>query len=535
MIALKSWPLVAALSGLLMFGLVGCPGGEEPTPVPPSATPEVFDPPPTSALPPAPTVAPPTPTLLPDTYLVVNLESANQEAVAGEEWRVDFTIINRTLAPAFDVVLDLKAVGEGKVVAAHMTRGDCVVATCRVSSLDENESVSGHLVAIPALAFERMIKVDADISWELSGSRRGHSSGEAAAELAGGGQPGGLMWLTPTEGRGNSCGERTQVGQDAVFVPFARKLYAVSRDSGEVLWVVETDGGLSDPYLAEGNIYLKTGHREPSGEEREFIWSLNAKTGELNWEREVDGYIRGPGAFNDDTIFYTANVPETADSPSYSYLLALEASTGIMNWRYRLGKDINTAAVEYDGNIYFGTVGSGPHFLYAIDAISGKLNRKYDSDGGAYYTPLVAAGSAFTSSGSQSLSALNLSEGREEWNYRTDGWPSGTPAMSDGNVYIAIWDDDKRDLFSVNALDAETGKLEWSYQPGEPVTLPTAANGSVYVPSETKLASLEAQTGSLIWEGKYSYLCTPPTVVDGVLYGSARIDTDNVIYAIRGE
>ena len=140
MISLKCWPLVAALSCFLLFALVGCPGGEEPTPVPPSATPEVFGLPPTPALPSAPTVAllptptpvpPPTPTLLPDAYLVVNLESANQEAVAGEEWRVDFTIINQTRAPAFDVVLDLKAAGEGKVVAAHMTRGDCEVATCR--------------------------------------------------------------------------------------------------------------------------------------------------------------------------------------------------------------------------------------------------------------------------------------------------------------------------------------------------------------------------------------------------------------------
>ena len=532
------------MSCFLLLALVGCPGGEEPTPAPTSATTEVSELQPTPALPSAPTVAPlpthtpvppPTPTLLPDAYLVVNLEPSNKQAVAGEEWRVDFTIINRTRAPAFDVVLDLTAVGAGKVVVAHMAHGDCEVATCLVSSLDENESVSGHLVAIPALSFERTFKVDADISWQLSGPRRGDSSGEASAELVDGGQPGGLMWLTPTEALGNNCGDRTQVGQDVVYVPFARKLYAVSRNSGEVLWVLETDGGLSDPYLAEGNIYLKTGHREPSGEERDFIWSLNAKTGELNWEREVDGYIRGPGAFYDDTIFFTVVVQETADSPSYSYLLALEASTGIMNWHYRLEKDINTAAVEYDGNIYFGTVGSGPHFLYGIDAISGKLNLKYDSDGGAYYTPLVAAGSAYTSSGSQSLSALNLSEGREEWNYRADGWPSGTPAMSDGNLYIAIWDDDMREQLSVDALDAETGKLEWSYEPGEPVTLPTAAGSSVYIPSETKLASLETQTGSLIWEGDYAYLCTPPTVVDGVLYGRASTGIDYVIYAIRGE
>ena len=131
--------------------------------------------------------------------------------------------------------------------------------------------------------------------------------------------------------------------------------------------------------------------------------------------------------------------------------------------------------------------------------------------------------------------AFDLAEGVEKWAYRPDGSILRTPEMSDGNVYIAIWDDDRRDLLSVDALDAETGKLEWSYQPGEPVTLLTAAGGSVYVPSQTKLVSLEAWTGSVSWEGDYAYLCTPPTVVDGVLYGSASIDTDEVIYAIRGE
>ena len=269
---------------------------------------------------------------------------------------------------------------------------------------------------------------------------------------------------------------------------------------------METDGGLSDPYLAEGNIYLKTGHREPSGEEREFIWSLNAKTGELNWEREVDGYIRGPGAFYDDTIFFTVNVRETADSPSYSYLLALEASTGIMNWRYRVDNNIDTPAIESEGAIYFSTYGGGPDFLYEIDPNSGELRKQYDPPLNISPVLLLENGTAYAISSLTSVWAFDLAEVVEKWAYRADGWPFGTPAMSDGNVYIAIWDDDLRKLLSVDALDAETGKLEWSYQPGEPVTLPTAANGSVYIPSETKLASLEAQTGSLIWEGKYSRL-----------------------------
>ena len=76
-----------------------------------------------------------------------------------------------------------------------------------------------------------MIKVDADISWELSGSRRDIPPVKPLRNWQTAGNPGGLMWLTPTEALGHSCDDRTQVGQDAVYVPFAKKLYAVSRDS----------------------------------------------------------------------------------------------------------------------------------------------------------------------------------------------------------------------------------------------------------------------------------------------------------------
>ena len=466
----------------------------------------------------------------------MKLEPAGGEPVNGAEWRIDFTITNRSQLPAFEVLLDLIAGGRGRVEATHLARGECEGSTCRVSSFDGNESVTGHVVVVPETGFDRRLRVDADVSWELSNSRRRHSYGEAAASVTDGGRPGDLIWLTSTEANGDSCGERTQVGPEAVYAGFSRKLYAVARDNGEVLWVHETDDAIFDPYLADGNIYYSSRRGETQDEGRRyFIRGLNAKTGKLNWESEIDGQIRGPGVLYGNSIFYTVNVPGTESSPWYHYLLALEASTGIMNWRYRLDENVNTSAVEYDGDIYFGTYGQGPDFLYAIDANSGKLNRKYEAPGGAYYTPLVAAGSAYTVSGNESLRALNLSEGQEKWTYRQVGRPSRTPILSNGHVISVIYDTVEGEHLSMDAIDASTGELKWSYRPGERVTLPTAAGGSVYVPSATRLVSLDPETGSVNWEGDYSHLCSPATVVDGVLYGRAIIGNDFVIYAIRGE
>ena len=40
------------------------------------------------------------------------------------------------------------------------------------------------------------------------------------------------------------------------------------------------------------------------------------------------------------------------DVSNTSYLLSLDASTGIQNWRYRVDNSIGSPAVEYEGRIY---------------------------------------------------------------------------------------------------------------------------------------------------------------------------------------
>ena len=572
---------VALVFGVMMVGLIACNGDETTTPAPPQPTPNIQpdigvqvqealpsntlvpsttpvptpvaialstkvpiistvptpDPIPTPT--PVPTPAPsptPTPTPQPEAHLAVALEPTGGEPVNGTEWRIDFTITNRSQIPAFEVLLYLNANGQGRVEATHLARGDCVGSICRVSSFDGNESVTGHVVVVPETGFDRRLRVDADVSWELSNSRRRHSYGEAAARVVDGGRPGDLIWLTSTEANGDSCGERTQVGPEAVYAGFSGKLHAVSRDNGEVLWVHDTDDAIFDPYLADGNIYYSSRREEtPDEGRRYFIRGLNAKTGEQTWEREIPGYARGPGVLYGDSIFFTVSVPETADNPWYHYLVSLEASTGIMNWRYRVDKNVNTPAMEYDGSIYFSTYGSAYDFLYAIDPHSGELRKQYEPPRNIYSAPLLENGTVYAISALTPVWAFDLTEGTEKWAYWPEGKHSTTPVMYDGNVYIAIWDEGRRDYLSVDTLDAETGKLKWSYQPGERVTLPTAAGGSVYIASATRLVSLDAETGNVNWEGDYAYLCSPPTVVDGVLYGRARTGNNYVIYAIRGE
>ncbi len=560
---LKYWAALAALAALVLVAIAFCNGGYDaadipsvgnsrdqaspvaagedssrrtiptleipatltPTPLPPKTpTPTLI---PTQLPPETPTPTPPT-----EAQMAVTLELAGDDTSAGGERRVNFTITNQSAMPAFDVQLEFNVTGDGRLVSADAERGDCDATGCRIGSFDNHASLKGHLVVALGIWGAR---VDSDVSWESSNSRRRHYYDAITVQRVDSGQPGDLIWLTFTGGRGDSCGEKTQVGPDVVYAGFGDRLYAVSRSSGEALWDVEMRHTMFHPFFAGGSIYYNTrtegwyeGHR------RYFIRSLDAQSGELNWETEIEGYARGPGVLYGDTVFYTVSVPPTESRPVSRFLLALEASTGAVNWRYLVEGNINTSALEHDGTIYFGTYAGRPDLLYGVDPETAELIHQYSLRFGAIETPLVEDGVSYTNAGWQTLRALDLSTGQEKWHYLPEGRPS-TPVMTEGNVHLAVTDEETRDRLSIATLDAGTGDVNWIYRSDEPLSAISASDESVYVTSDTKLVSLNAHTGEVNWEANYSNVCSPPTVVDGILYGRAHKDATFFIFAIRGD
>lgn len=501
-----------------------------PTPLPPDTpTPTLV---PTPLPPETPT---PTPTL--EVEMAVTLELAGDDATTSNgERRVNFTINNLSPIPAFDVKVEFDVIGDGKLVSVDSARGDCGATGCRIRSFDNHASVKGHLVVAPGTGFDQQPRVGADLSWELSNSGRQHYYDDITVRGVDSGQPGDLVWLTVTGASENSCGEKTQVSPEVVYAGFGNKLYAVSRSSGEALWDVEMRRTMFHPFFAGGSIYYNTrteglygGHR------RYFIRSLDAQSGESNWEAEIEGYARGPGVFYGDTVFYTVSVPGTESMPGYHYLLALDASTGTVNWRYPVEGNVNTSALEHDGTIYFGTYASGPDFLYGVDPETGELRHQYRLRFGAYATPLIVDGASYTNAGWETLRALDLSTGREKWHYLPDGRPSRKPVVTEGNVHLTVTDEETRDRLSIVTLDAETGAVKWVYRSDEPLSAISASDESVYVTSATRLVSLNAHTGNENWQVNYANVCSPPTVVDGILYGRAHKDAKFFIFAIRGD
>ena len=374
--------------------------------------------------------------------------------------------------------------------------------------------------------------MSADLSWLLRNSNRRHAHTRANVLLADSNQPGGLVWTTSTNASSMSCGDSAEVDSETVYASFRRHLYAVSRSNGEVLWVKDGSNSMLKPTLADGNIYFFTTEPETM---RDYVGSLKSSDGTLNWQHLVNGKVRGPATIYDGNVYFTVNRWSAGSSrPIYSYLMSMDASTGILNWQYRVDKRINTLAVEFGGNIYFGTYSGGADYLYSIDPRSGRLIRRFPTEGGSYSAALIADGIAYIGSAQGALYAMDLATGRKNWEYLLEGRRTGAPVLSDGNVYLSIYNGDTNDDVSVHSLDAATGNLKWQYRPGNALTHPTVANGSVYVPSYGNLISLNALTGSVEWQADYSSICGPVTVAGDVLYGRATHSGRFIVFAIRG-
>ena len=479
---------------------------------------------------PGPTPKPtPTPTPVPEAHLSVVLYTTAGPAIGGEELSIEFTVTNEAPEPAFGVTLAFGVNEPSRLVIARSARGTCEESTCPLGSFDGYESVTGHVVVLTEFGFDTEVRVDADVSWLLRNLDRRHSFAQAATLLADD-QPGALIWATSTNASSMSCGEWVEVDSEAVYAGFGRKLYAVSRSSGEVLWLNDGDSWMFQPVLADGNIYFHAKDEETKGY---YVRSLDSSNGKLNWQHLVNGQVRAPAAVYGGSVYFTVNHWVIDGRSEYSYLLSLDASTGVLNWQYRVDKWINTSAVEFGGNIYFGTYAGGDDYLYSIDPRSGELGRRYRTVGGSYYTPLITDENAYIVSGSGSLYSMDISTGRKNWEYLPEGRATGTPVLSNGNVYFRVYDEEAEEYLSVHALDAATGSLKWQYKPGEALKQPTASNGSIYVPSYGNLASLDALTGSPNWQAGYGAICGPLTAADGVLHGRATHNNRYIIFTIQ--
>ncbi|MCO8246563.1 PQQ-binding-like beta-propeller repeat protein [Haladaptatus sp. AB643] len=152
-------------------------------------------------------------------------------------------------------------------------------------------------------------------------------------------------------------------------------------------------------------------------------------------------------------------------------------------------------------------------------------------------SPVIADGHVFVPHDTgveSSVRALDPSDGRERWRYRSDGLSSRV-SVYDGVVYIATW------VNEFTALDAETGDVRWRRQPFKEVLTwgyVTAADHGVYGTRDDYAIAFDRKTGKRRWlrhltgDGKYARIQGTPTVTDETVYVQITRDDEDHLLAL---
>ena len=193
----------------------------------------------------------------------------------------------------------------------------------------------------------------------------------------------------------------------------------------------------------------------------------------------------------------------------------------------------NTQVIASNGMLYISTARG----LYALDAATGALRWRFDTELPIGNSPTVAGGVVYVGGFDHKLHALNATTGDHLWSFdgATAGY-SANPLVISGKVIIGNRDGA---MYAIGAQGtAQQGKLIWKYKTGGPIMLTAAAkDGIVYFAANDNYAyALRINTtnvnGELAWksqkmpgDGFQSYwpviTTDPATGQDRVIFSTA--------------
>ena len=242
------------------------------------------------------------------------------------------------------------------------------------------------------------------------------------------------------------------------------------------------------------------------------------------WAFQTGGAIWGASVISDGTVFFGSD-----DGNLY----AVNAQNGNLTWKILTKGIVRSRPAIFGELVYFA---SDDGYLYAVEAQSGteawrtdignfmprdkreKLGTSTDPTGYDYLqSSPVVEGQIYIGSLDGNLYALDADTGKINWTFKTGQKVRATPTLADGVVYIGSWDD------TMYALEAMTGQMLWKTPVGGEVqTTALEANSLVYTAScKASVVALDAQTGSKMWEfdyGSNAWVESSPQLKDGIIY-----------------
>lgn len=291
-----------------------------------------------------------------------------------------------------------------------------------------------------------------------------------------------------------------------------------------------------------------------SGSEEGFVFGVNGATGELKWNKRLNGAVIAPIVADLDGAIYV----ETRNGT----LHCLDGQTGQSKWSATGVGDVAATVAVGQGALLYGGVGSSG--VVGRRKADGEIVWTFADGGRLRTTPLIGPdGIVYVGTGNRQLWALKGETGERVWGFVADadfggscvalGWDGvvylgggkkiyaldsatgaklwdkastssgwGFPTIDiDGTLYLGT--DDNR-LYALNPSD---GAVLWSFQTGDWIrgAAAVASDGTVLVQSRDGfLYTLEAGSGTQRWrfqtlKGTDNYEDNSPAIgADGTVY-----------------
>ncbi len=345
-------------------------------------------------------------------------------------------------------------------------------------------------------------------------------------------------------------------------------------EPGEVLAEHVTGGQVwSSPVHHEGTIFI--------GSDDGALWALDSGSLKPRWKAHTGGRVRSTPAVAGDAVFFASDdgtlralstageerwrfdlggasvariLPHTLPPYAYDYrssspavddgvvyagsadghLFAVDAASGRQRWRFKTGAPIRSTPVVDGGTVYFG---GWDHQVYAVTAGEGKEVWRFDTGGVVQSSPALGDGRVYVGSRNPKVFALDRKDGRKIWEYihESGSWVESTAVYQGGTVYIG-----SSDALVLQAFDAASGELRWSYRTGGwSWATPAVAGDTVYIGAvsahpyypgvtlERGLHAVDRKTGARRWSLPTRAL---PGFVTGGVFSRVLVLDDRVIF-----
>lgn len=222
-------------------------------------------------------------------------------------------------------------------------------------------------------------------------------------------------------------------------------VHALRAADGKLIWRFETgDRVKSSPAVLDGSVYI--------GSYDGWLYALDAADGSEQWRFRTSDVINSSPVVADDTVYL---------GPDDNSVYAIDRRTGEQRWSSEVASGTRSALlygtvdesgldtfgflpstpVVRDGRVYVGSNGSGPCYMFALDAETGRVIWRYklpnsaEAGSGALCGNLLFVGSGAILFQGESLMALDVADGSLVWKYRTNGDVLSAPTVRGTEVY----------------------------------------------------------------------------------------------------